>query len=147
MLSICVPLVFRDAENPDPLTSRSSGGGGEVAVGTVSARIASGPAQLRESSHPGNGQGDGTAWRRAVEMRDFQPVAFSSLIPPLISPALTSRTETHATLSSHSLSENRNPGLRAESQGRIHEKCPACFESLATFLRAVAYHSATYRCI
>lgn len=69
----------------------------------------------RESSHPGNGQGDGTAWRRAVEMRDFQPVAFSNLILPLISPALTSRTETHATLSSHSLSENRNPGLRAES--------------------------------
>ena len=104
--------------------SRAEGWGG--AVGIVSARIVSGPAQLGESSHPGNGQGDGTAWRRAVEMRDFQPVAFSSLIPPLISPALTSRTETHATLSPHSLSENRNPGLRAESQGRI------------PFLRAVA---------
>lgn len=99
--------------------SSGGGGGGEVAVGVVSARIISGPAQLRESSHPGNGQGDGTAWRRAVEMRDFQPVAFSSLIPPLISPALTLRTETHATLSSHSLSAHRDPGLRAQSQGRI----------------------------
>ena len=125
MLSIFVPLVFRDAENPD-LVLWAGGVGGGGAVGIVSARIVSGPAQLGESSHPGNGQGDGTAWRRAVEMRDFQPVAFSSLIPPLISPALTSRTETHATLSPHSLSENRNPGLRAESQGRI------------PFLRAVA---------
>ena len=81
MLSIFVPLVFRDAENPD-LVLWAGGVGGGGAVGIVSARIVSGPAQLGESSHPGNGQGDGTAWRRAVEMRDFQPVAFSTTDQP-----------------------------------------------------------------
>lgn len=60
-------------------------------------------------------------------MRDFQPVAFSNLILPLISPALTSRTETHATLSSHSSPKTGIQVFQSRKSGSDSRKNSAFF--------------------
>lgn len=140
VLSIGVPLVFSEAENRDSLTSQSP----RIAAGTVSPRIASGPAQLCESSHPGNGHGGGTAWRAAIEVQDFQPVAFSGLIPPT-SPTLTPRTETRDALSS---AVSPKTGLRVWEQivrVGFTEIFPRSLSPWLPLSRQSPRHSATYR--